>query len=164
MKNKIIKNPTSAGGVQILLQSKAKSIKGNYTKTFNTKFALCKNNLVNNCKTFVFTCFARVIQTAKSGKNKYYNLQNILKNLTNQIIKGIFAIIITYSGNNRTRETAVFLRPLYLFGLFIPFFYGGLRKGNINNTFHRLYAVIETHHPIKKGGGLLLKHIGGHHD
>jgi hypothetical protein len=173
-----IKNPTSAGGVEILSQSKAKSIKGNYTQTFKNKTAslICttqivayakrcirKNNLVNNCKNLVLHSITDVLPIAKSGKNKYYNLQNLVKTFVNNNFISIIEIIITISGMNRTRQQAVFLRLLH-FGLCykLKTVYGGLREGNITpygNTLRRLIAVIETCHPIKVV--VLLNQSGG---
>lgn len=78
------------------------------------------------------------------------------KNLTSAKVKRIFAGITSFSGTNRTRQQAVFLRPL--FGRLFKPIYGGLRKGNTRpsgNTFRRLNAVIETRHPIITGSGFI---------
>jgi hypothetical protein len=166
-----IKNPILANevlGLTEFLTSKEKNTSNNYTISFkncNTKYY--------RCKTLVLLSLTVVKQIAKSGKNKYYNLQNqvnkTIENIANNNFVSIIGIITSSSGMNRTRQQAVFLRPLYfaffrsqnfIIGLCykLKTVYGGLRKGNINNTFRRLDAVIETCHPIKVV--VLLNHLG----
>ncbi len=161
--HQIIKNPTLGGGVQILLEQQAKSIDNNYTQTFNAGVISNQYFLPNTYKTLVFTCFARVMQTVKSSKCQFYHVQKLVQSLTIEIRKRIFTIITSFSGHNRARQQAVFLRLLY-FGLCykLKTVYGGLREGNITpygNTLRRLNAVIETCHPIKVV--VLLNRSGG---
>ena len=136
-----IKNPTLQSGVLRLTSSQAISfnVKGYYTQ------------LVSPIITTYNPCNTSVSQ-GNIGNTSFY-IGSIhcdlmfYKNLIIVKVKGIFAVTTSYSGTNRTRQQAVFLRSL--FGQLFKPIYGGLREGNTRpsgNILRRLYAVVITRH------------------
>jgi predicted membrane GTPase involved in stress response len=82
------------------------------------------------------------------------------KGLTSTNFQRIFCLTTSFSGINRTRQQAVFLR--LLFGQLFKPFYGGLRKGNTKpsgNILRRLNAVVITRHLNYYMGGYFTKNV-----
>jgi hypothetical protein len=146
-------------------QATSFNLKSYYTHTTRTYAYPLRTKLVN--RTSDKPCNTSVLQGNTENtilvKTGYQCDLMFYKGLTSAKFQRIFCLTTSFSGINRTRQQAVFLR--LLFGQLFKPFYGGLRKGNTKpsgNILRRLNAVVITRHLNTILVVILLKRSGGH--